>query len=263
MCVAGRDTSYLAEGSIMQIMRIAVLLLGFGLGVVFFVQAFVLAAIASTSGDGDIAVEGGIGVLMAVIWVLAAALVFPVPWAAMLLFGLVGLVGLVVADDYGDLAVWGGLSLGLATLSFFGWWGNHRTDLAALAALAVRVRPVVSALGANLRRMRSGQGPTTPPMRVSRPTSRRAGRQVMIARARRPRSPVRSERPTQNAPGAVSGGSRRPRSSSEIPVRLSQGQAVGEGDRHSAPSLARRRRAVSRSAAARKSSRSAPVTRPH
>ena len=157
----------------MQIMRIAVLLLGFGLGVVFFVQAFVLAAIALTSGDGGIAVEGGIGVLLAVIWVLAAALVFPVPWAAMLLFGLVGLVGLVVADDYGDLAVWGGLSLGLATLSFFGWWGNHRTDL---AALAVRVRPVVSALGANLRRMRSGQGPTTPPMRVSRPTRRRPRR---------------------------------------------------------------------------------------
>lgn len=109
-------------------MRIAVLILGLLLGLLMFFQTFLVYALSGATDDPRSGEAGAIGILMAVIWLLACALVIPLPFISMLLFIAAGALGFSMSGDFADLGVWGGVSLFLAILSFFGWIGKRKAD---------------------------------------------------------------------------------------------------------------------------------------
>ena len=110
-------------------MRVAVLILGLVLGAIMFLQALVIAGLSGVTDDDETGAAAAVGLLMALLWLVACALVIPAPRVSLTLFVLAGVLGFAVSADYPDLAVWGGASLVLAFLSFLGWRGKRRADL--------------------------------------------------------------------------------------------------------------------------------------
>jgi zinc-ribbon domain len=66
---------------------------------------------------------------MALMWLVACALVIPIPLVSTIVFGLAGLIGFGAgaSSKFTDLTIWGVASLILAAFSFFGWIGKRKT----------------------------------------------------------------------------------------------------------------------------------------
>ncbi len=107
-------------------MRITVLILGLLLGAVMFIQTFLVSALSQAGSDqaGENASAGG--VFMAFLWLVACAMVLPLPIVSVVLFAIAGAIGFALSGDFPDLAWWGGISIALAVLSFFGWLGKRK-----------------------------------------------------------------------------------------------------------------------------------------
>lgn len=109
-------------------MRIAVLILGLILGAIMFVQSGLVAGLSGATGDQATNTAGGGGIIMALMWLVACALVIPVPLVSAVVFVLAGLVGFSMAQNFPDLATWAAVSIVLAILSLVGWWGKRRGE---------------------------------------------------------------------------------------------------------------------------------------
>jgi hypothetical protein len=108
-------------------MRIAVLILGLVLGVIMFFQTFLVTSLSGFSKTpGATYSAGSIGLVMAVLWLIAVALVIPVPLVSVVAFVLAGILGFANSTTFPDLAVWGGASIILAVLSLIGWFTKRR-----------------------------------------------------------------------------------------------------------------------------------------
>lgn len=107
-------------------MRIAVLIIGLLLGAVMFLQTFLLNALGQASQDKATEEAAAGGLFMAVLWLVACGLVLPLPMVSVILFSVAGVIGLALSGDFRDLAIWGGISIALAVLSFFGWLGKRK-----------------------------------------------------------------------------------------------------------------------------------------
>lgn len=107
-------------------MRIAVMVLGLVLGAVMFFQTVLVAGLSGVGGDEATNTASAGGILMALVWLVACALVLALPLVSTVLFVLAGAMGFGFSADFPDLAAWGGVSLALAVLSFFGWIGKRR-----------------------------------------------------------------------------------------------------------------------------------------
>jgi amino acid transporter len=66
---------------------------------------------------------------MALLWLVACALVIPIPLVSTVIFAFAGLIGLGAgaSSTFTDLTIWGAASLILAAFSFFGWIGKRKT----------------------------------------------------------------------------------------------------------------------------------------
>lgn len=109
-------------------MRIAVLVLGLILGAIMFVQTFLVYVLSGVANDAASGSASAIGLFMALLWLIAVALVLPLPLVSTIVFVLAGLLGFGMSAQFPDLSVWGGASLVLAVLSFGGWLGKRRDD---------------------------------------------------------------------------------------------------------------------------------------
>lgn len=116
-------------------MRISVLILGLLLGLLMFFQTVLVYAGGSLSDDETLAGSAAIGVLMALMWLVACALVLPFPLASTVFFALAGFFGLIAAatSDFADLYIWAAASAVLALMSFSGWRGKVRDRREAVA----------------------------------------------------------------------------------------------------------------------------------
>lgn len=126
-------------------MRIAVLILAGVTSVFLFIQALLIAGLSSEGSDE--AAAGGVGLIMALLMLVSAAIVIPFPRIAMGLLIFVGLIGIPTAatTSYGDLWFWGPWGLLLALLSYFGYRGKKKQQ----AKEADRDRIAQEALAAN------------------------------------------------------------------------------------------------------------------
>ncbi len=115
-------------------MRIAVLILGLILGGLMFMHTAMLGSLAgAAAGAGAtqakaITWSGFAGVIMALIWLVAVALVFPVPIVSVVLFVFAGIIGFAASANFPDIAIWAVVSLALAVFSFFAWIGKRKND---------------------------------------------------------------------------------------------------------------------------------------
>src|SRR4051794_19130195 len=99
------------------VMRIAVLILGLVLGGIMFFQTFLVTSLSGLSKTpGATYSAGSTGLVMAILWLIAVALVIPVPLVSVIAFVLAGILGYANSTHFPDLAVWGGASLVLALL---------------------------------------------------------------------------------------------------------------------------------------------------
>jgi hypothetical protein len=114
-------------------MRIAVLSIGLVLGSLMFIQTVLIAGLNSAVAEDDAATTETVGGVMAMMWLVASALVLAFPSISMTIFGLAGLVGLIVGTSSGftDVLIWGLIGLVLALMSFLGWRGKNRAETPA------------------------------------------------------------------------------------------------------------------------------------
>ena len=140
-------------------MRVTVLILALILGALMAFQSLLGYGVSGIARDPDLGGATAVGLLVALLWLVAAALVIPLPLASCVLFVLGGLLGFAVSADFPDMAVWGGASLVLAALSFVGWRGKRRADLRERLDREER-----QALVRQVAAMGDRQGQTLPPM---------------------------------------------------------------------------------------------------
>lgn len=109
-------------------MRIAVLILTLVVGILLFVQTFVVATLGGAVGDEATAGAGAVGLLVAFLWLIAAAFVIGLPLISMIAFVIAGILALAMAasSDFSDLSIWGIASLVLAALSLIGFLTKRR-----------------------------------------------------------------------------------------------------------------------------------------
>jgi hypothetical protein len=109
-------------------MRIAVLIIGIVLTIGLFFQAVLVGGLSSAVNDEATGESAAIGILMALLWLIGCGFVLPMPRVSMVLFALAGLLGFAASGNFPDLAFWGGASLVLSVLSYFGYRGKRKAD---------------------------------------------------------------------------------------------------------------------------------------
>lgn len=103
--------------------RITVVILGLALGLAMFIQTSLVYSLSSLFNTGRSTTESGAaGVAMALMWLLAVSLVFPLPVASLATFGIAAIVGFIASPSFPDLAIWAVASLLLAGISGIAWW---------------------------------------------------------------------------------------------------------------------------------------------
>jgi hypothetical protein len=107
-------------------MRIAILILGLILGAFMFFQTFLVYSLSGVTRDSGTGEAGAIGLFMALLWLVACALVIPIPLVSAVVFTVAGVLGFAMSSNFPDLAVWGWVSLILAVLSVIGWFTKRR-----------------------------------------------------------------------------------------------------------------------------------------
>lgn len=109
-------------------MRIAVLIIGLILMVALFFQSLTVNVLSDAANSGNTETAGAIGLLMALIWLVALGLVIPKPRISAILFVVAAVIGAAGWSDFTDLQVWSGVSIFLAALSYLGYRGKSKHE---------------------------------------------------------------------------------------------------------------------------------------
>lgn len=109
-------------------MRIATLIIGLLLGLMLFIQSFTVGMFSETAVvDDTTSTAGAAGLMMALLWLLACALVIPLPQVSFPIFLVSAIIGLTVpTGEFGDLRFHGAAAILLTVLAFFGWRGKRK-----------------------------------------------------------------------------------------------------------------------------------------
>jgi hypothetical protein len=127
-------------------MRVAVLILGLILGAFMFFQTFLVYSLSGVTSNSRTGEAGAIGLFMALLWLVACALVIPIPLVSAAVFTVAGILGFAMSSNFPDLAYWGGISIILAVLSLIGWFMKRREARRAEAREAQRHAEVVASV---------------------------------------------------------------------------------------------------------------------
>lgn len=109
-------------------MRIAVLILGLVLMIPMAMQSFTAYSLARLTGDENLIAVFFLGLVVALLWVIGAAIVLPAPRASAVVFGLAMVIAYLISGTYGDMLIWGTISLALMVMSYLGHRQKVRED---------------------------------------------------------------------------------------------------------------------------------------
>jgi uncharacterized membrane protein len=119
-------------------MKIATGIIGLVLMLIVGVQSLLVDLGGTITKNQNYSQGGSVGVLVALLFLIAGAFAFAKPIVSFIVFILAGVLGLAVGGTTGftDMTVWGVISLVLAVLSFFAWRGDkkkkrHQNSLSA------------------------------------------------------------------------------------------------------------------------------------
>lgn len=109
-------------------MRIVVLIIGLLVGLLLFLQSFTIGIFSDTSAISDVtATAGGVGLLMALMWLFASAMVIPFPQVSTFVFLVTVPMGLFVpTGEFKDIRFHGVVAIVLTLMSFSGWCGKRK-----------------------------------------------------------------------------------------------------------------------------------------
>jgi hypothetical protein len=102
--------------------RIATMIITLFLMLIVGLQSCVGSAGGSITSNEKMSQGGAIGMLVALLWLIAAAFVIGVPWVSLLLFAISAVFALAAGatTPYTDLTIWGVVALALALFSILG-----------------------------------------------------------------------------------------------------------------------------------------------
>ena len=111
-------------------MRIAVLIIGLFFVMLVGMQSCTVMVGGGIADDKDLSGAGSVGILVAFLFVFGAAFVMSFPKASMIIFLVASFIAFVggSGSEFADLYVWAFLSLGLATMSYFGIKEKKKKD---------------------------------------------------------------------------------------------------------------------------------------
>jgi hypothetical protein len=102
-------------------MRIATLILALILVIPLTVQSCAITGLSAVAGMEKQSGGGAMGILVALLWVVGAAFALGKPTVSVVVFLLAGMFAFIGASTgYGDLEIWGGVSVVFAALCLMG-----------------------------------------------------------------------------------------------------------------------------------------------
>ena len=103
-------------------MRIAVLVFGLWSVMLIGMQLYSVISGGQLTANEDFVAAGGIGVIIAFLFILGSAFAIGVPIASLVIFIIAALLGFIAGSqsEFWQLLVWAFVSMGLAVLSYFG-----------------------------------------------------------------------------------------------------------------------------------------------
>lgn len=103
-------------------MRIPALIIGLCLAVLVGFQSYMAINSGRLSHNKDMSACGAMGMIVAVMFLVGAGFVLTFPRISCVIFGLAGVLGLlvgIVGIGFSDMFLWGGMAFFLATISHF------------------------------------------------------------------------------------------------------------------------------------------------
>lgn len=103
-------------------MKIAVLIISLCLVMIVGLQSCTIMLGGNIVNEDDLSGAGAVGVLVSFLFILGAAFSLRKPKVSMRVFIVAACISILtgVTSDFSDLIFWGGVSLGLAIMSFYG-----------------------------------------------------------------------------------------------------------------------------------------------
>jgi hypothetical protein len=104
-------------------MRIAVTIISLLLMVVIGFQSCAAALSGGLGSDRATSAAGGIGFIVALLFLVAGAFALAFPMVSIVFFTVAGIMAIIagLSSHFSDLSIWGFVALILAGMSFFGW----------------------------------------------------------------------------------------------------------------------------------------------
>lgn len=109
-------------------MRITVLILALVLMIPMAMQSLAAYSLARLTGDENLIAVCFLGLVVALLWVIGAAIVLPAPRASAVVFGLAMAIAYLISGIYGDMLIWGTISLALMIMAYMGHRQKARED---------------------------------------------------------------------------------------------------------------------------------------
>ena len=118
-------------------MKIATGIIGLMIGLLVLVQSCTATTAARFAGREELIQAGSVGVLAAFLTFVAGAFAFGLPFVAMVLFIIAGLLGFLASGAFTDMAIWGTVDMILALMAFFAWRSARKAKQAPEAGKVV------------------------------------------------------------------------------------------------------------------------------
>lgn len=111
-------------------MRVATLIIGLLVGLLLFIQSSTVGIFRDTAVVNDTtSTAGGAGLIMALLWLLACALVIPFPLVSTVIFAVTIPIGLFTpTGEFADLRFHGFAAIVLTIMAAFGWRGKRKSE---------------------------------------------------------------------------------------------------------------------------------------
>lgn len=109
-------------------MRIATAIISILMSIFVFLQTMLVGGLSDATGDKESSSAAALGLLGALIWLVAGALVIGFPRISMIMFAIASVAFFAGAASFPDLGVYGAFSLAFTVMSFLGWRGKKKSD---------------------------------------------------------------------------------------------------------------------------------------
>lgn len=123
-------------------MKLAIGIIAIMLGILVTVQSCTISTLSAVTENEATFGAGAAGVFAGFLLFVGGAFAFGLPFVAMIIFVIAGLLALVGINEFPDLKIWAGLSFVMAAMAFFASRSPNRNDVKATSGKpSARIEP--------------------------------------------------------------------------------------------------------------------------